>query len=185
MYIADLDQRKVSFDPAKVFVAPGAVIIGSVTIGDGSSIWFNTVIRGDVEQITIGCNTNVQDGSVLHADSGCQLIINDKVTIGHKAMLHGCQVGAGSLIGINAVVLNGASIGKNCIVGANSLVPENMKIPDNSLVIGTPARVVKTLNQAQIAQLAMSAKHYADNGRLFKTGLQPRNDLVEALDPST
>ena len=178
MYIADLNQRKVNFDPAEVFVAHGVVIIGSVNIGNGSSIWFNSVIRGDVEQITIGCNTNIQDGSVLHADQGAKLVIGDNVTVGQKVMLHGCQIGEGSLIGINAVVLHGAQIGKHCSIGANALVPENMVIPDNSLVIGTPAKVVKTLNAQQIAQLAMSAKHYVENARLFKASLSLRNDLM-------
>ena len=156
-----------------VFVAPSADVIGMVVLGDGASIWFNAVLRGDTDRIEIGAGTNVQDNAVLHTDPGIQARIGQGVTIGHCAMVHGCTVGDNSLIGINAVILNGACIGKNCLIGANALVPEGMEIPDNSLVLGTPARVVRQLDERAIAGLVESAASYRDKAKAFLSSLVP------------
>lgn len=152
------------------WVADSAVVIGNVLLKQDASVWFNAVIRGDNELITIGEGSNVQDGSVLHTDQGYPLTIGSHVTIGHKVMLHGCEIGEGSLIGINAVVLNGAKIGKNCIIGANALITEGKEIPDNSMVMGSPGRVVKTLTDEQAVGIRFGAIHYVENARRFKAG---------------
>jgi carbonic anhydrase/acetyltransferase-like protein (isoleucine patch superfamily) len=155
-----------------VYIAPGAHVIGKVVLKQNSSVWFNTVIRGDCDVITIGENSNVQDGSVLHTDVGVPLTIGKGVTIGHKVMLHGCEVGDYSLIGINSVVLNGAKIGKYCVIGANSLITENMHIPDGSLVMGSPAKIIKSIPELQQKTLEKSAQHYVDNAKKFSTQLK-------------
>lgn len=149
------------------FVAESAMVIGNVLLKEGASVWFNAVIRGDNELITIGDGSNVQDGSVLHTDPGFPLTIGANVTIGHKVMLHGCTIGDNSLIGINAIVLNGAKIGKNCLVGAGALVTEGKEIPDNSMVLGAPGKVVRELSPQQAEGLRMSALHYVQNGARF------------------
>lgn len=154
------------------WVAPNATIIGSVVLGDNVSIWFNAVIRADNDIIEIGENSNIQDGSVLHVDHGVPIKIGKGVTVGHKVMLHGCTIGDNSLIGINAVVLNKAKIGNNCIIGANSLVPEGMVIPDNSLVMGTPAKVVKEIHDGHKGMLKLSAMHYVEHGKEFAEHLE-------------
>ncbi len=154
-----------------VFIAPGSHIIGSVELKKGSSVWFNAVLRGDCDQITVGENTNIQDGSVLHTDENVPLVIGKGVTVGHKVMLHGCQIGDYSLIGINAVVLNGAKIGKYCLIGANSLVTENMQIPDGSVVMGSPAKVVKQLPEKHYKLLEASAQHYVENAQNYLSHL--------------
>ncbi|MBT8149749.1 MAG: gamma carbonic anhydrase family protein [Pseudomonadales bacterium] len=154
------------------FVAPNASVIGNVTLHSHSSVWFGVVIRGDVERIEIGPRSNVQDGSVLHADPGHPLEIGADVTVGHKAVVHGCRIGDGSLIGINAVVLNGAKIGKHCLIGAGSLVTENSDIADGSVVMGCPGTIVKTLSGEQQQALALGAAHYVDNASQFTCGLQ-------------
>ena len=154
-----------------VWVAPNASVVGDVTLAENASVWFGVVIRCDNEPITIGKDTNIQDNSVLHSDPGMPLTIGAGVTVGHKAMLHGCMIGDNSLIGIGATVLNGAVIGKNCIVGAHALVTEGKVIPDNSLVVGSPARVMKTLGEPQEQMLKMSALHYVQNAKRFKDGL--------------
>lgn len=156
-----------------VYLAPGCHVIGSVTLEKDSSVWFNAVVRGDCDHITIGEGSNIQDGSVLHTDENVPLTIGKGVTVGHKVMLHGCQVGDFSLIGINAVILNGAKIGSYCLVGANSLVTENMQIPDGSVVMGSPAKVVKALTDQQKLQLEGSAKHYTENAKHFAQHLSP------------
>jgi carbonic anhydrase/acetyltransferase-like protein (isoleucine patch superfamily) len=153
------------------WVADSAQVMGNVELGDDASVWFGAVIRGDTEVIRIGKRTNIQDASVLHADVGQPLTIGDDVTVGHKVMLHGCTIGDGSLIGIGAVVLNGARIGKGCLVGAGALVTEGKEFPDGSMIIGSPAKVVRELNAEQREGLLMSAAHYVDNARRFKTGL--------------
>jgi carbonic anhydrase/acetyltransferase-like protein (isoleucine patch superfamily) len=153
------------------WVADSAQVMGNVELGDDASVWFGAVIRGDTEVIRIGKRTNIQDASVLHADVGKPLTIGDDVTVGHKVMLHGCTIGDGSLIGIGAVVLNGARIGKGCLVGAGALVTEGKEFPDGSMIIGSPAKVVRELNAEQREGLLMSAAHYVDNARRFKTGL--------------
>ncbi|MEQ8954747.1 MAG: gamma carbonic anhydrase family protein [Gammaproteobacteria bacterium] len=155
------------------FVAHNATVIGKVRLENNASVWFNAVIRGDCDWIIIGENSNVQDGAVLHTDPGIQLIIGRNVTVGHKVMLHGCTIGDNSLIGINSVILNGAKIGRNCLIGANSLVTENKEIPDGSLVMGSPAKVIKTLSEEQQAQLKASADNYVQNFKRFKAQLQP------------
>jgi carbonic anhydrase/acetyltransferase-like protein (isoleucine patch superfamily) len=155
-----------------VFVAPGAHVIGKVVMQQNSSVWFNAVVRGDCDVITIGENSNVQDGSVLHTDFGVPLTIGKGVTIGHKVMLHGCEIGDYSLIGINSVVLNGAKIGKYCVIGANSLITENMQIPDGSLVMGSPAKIIKPIPEQQQKMLEQSAQHYVDNAKRFLSQLK-------------
>jgi len=154
------------------WVADSAQVMGSVVLGENVSVWFGAVLRGDTEPLTIGRNSNVQDLSVLHADVGSPLTIGENVTIGHQVMLHGCTVGDNSLIGIQAVVLNNAKIGRNSIVGAGSVVTEGKEFPDNSLIIGSPAKVVRTLDDAAAAKLRASAEHYVDNGRRFAKGLK-------------
>lgn len=154
------------------YVAPGAHVIGDVELQQQSSVWFNAVLRGDCEKITLGQKSNVQDGAVLHCDPGYPLVIGEGVTIGHRATLHGCCIGDYSLVGINAVVLNGAKIGKHCIVGANALVKEHMEIPDRSVVMGTPAKIVKQLTLVQVKQLELSAQHYTQNAARYQVGLQ-------------
>lgn len=158
------------------FVAPNSSIIGNVDIGEGASVWFNVVMRGDMDKISIGKNTNVQDGSILHVDKGFPIAISEGVTVGHKVMLHGCSIGENSLIGMNAVVLNGANIGKNCIIGANSLVTENMEVPDGHLALGSPAKVIKPLDEKTFALLKKSAEHYVENGQNYKENLTLLND---------
>ena len=155
------------------FIADGAVVIGSVVLEHNASIWFNAVIRGDNDVITIGENSNIQDGSVLHTDGGIPLTVGKNVTVGHKVMLHGCDIGDNSLIGINAVVLNGAKIGKNCLIGANALIPEGKEIPDGSLVMGSPGKVVRELSPEQIKGLEMSALHYVENAKRYLKDLKP------------
>lgn len=157
--------------PENYFIADTAVVIGNVALGNDASIWFNVVIRGDSELITIGAETNIQDGVVMHTDPGYPMTLGRGVTVGHKAMLHGCIIGDYSLVGINAVVLNGAKIGSHCIIGANALVTENMEIPDGSLVMGTPAKVRRQLSSEQQRTLELTAQHYVRNGRRFKAGL--------------
>lgn len=157
---------------ASAWVADSAQVMGTVNIGDDASIWFGTVVRGDTSSITIGEGSNVQDASVLHADLGMSLVIGRHVTVGHQVMLHGCTIGDESLIGIGAIVLNGAKIGKNCLVGAGALVTEGKEFPDGSMIIGSPARVVKQLTPEQMQGLRQSAQHYIDNAHRFKAGLR-------------
>jgi carbonic anhydrase/acetyltransferase-like protein (isoleucine patch superfamily) len=159
------------------FVAENATVLGNVILENNASVWFNAVIRGDNATITIGENSNIQDGSVLHSDDGVPLTIGKNVTVGHKVMLHGCTIGDNSLIGINAVILNNAKIGKNCLIGANTLIPEGKVIPDGSLVMGSPGKVVRELNAEQKAMLIASANSYVQNFKRFKSELKldPRN----------
>jgi len=169
-----LEGQKVALLGDEHFVAPNATVIGNVELHDCSSVWFNVVIRGDNDPIIIGSGSNVQDGAVLHTDPGFTLRIGSNVTVGHQAMLHGCEVGDGSLIGINAVVLNGAKIGKGCLIGANALVTEGMQIPDYSLVVGSPAKIKRTLSAEQVAGLQENALHYVENMRRYKRALEPQ-----------
>jgi len=158
------------------WIAPQAVVVGNVHLHAGASVWFNAVVRGDNEPIVIGEGSNVQDAAVLHSDPGSPLTIGKGVTIGHHAMLHGCTVGDHTLIGINAVVLNGAVIGKHCIIGANALVTEGKQIPDGSLVVGSPAKVVRELSEEQRQGLEENAAHYVANAVRFAAGLTPQDD---------
>lgn len=155
------------------FVADNATVIGRVALHEHCSIWFNVVIRGDNDLITIGPESNVQDGSVLHTDSGVRLSLGRGVTVGHKAMLHGCEVGDYSLIGINAVVLNGARIGKHCLIGANTLIPEGMIVPDGSLVVGAPGKIKRELGENQRKMLELSAAHYVENAARYMKSMKP------------
>ena len=154
------------------WVADNAQVVGDVHMAVDSSVWFSSVVRGDTATIRIGEGTNIQDGSVLHADVGIPLTIGKHVTVGHMVQLHGCTIGDESLIGIGAVVLNGAKIGKNCLVGAGSLVTEGKEFPDGSMILGSPAKVVRQLTPEQIEGLRRSAKHYVNNKNRFKAGLK-------------
>ncbi|UBX51922.1 gamma carbonic anhydrase family protein [Acinetobacter pseudolwoffii] len=150
------------------WVAPTATVIGQVELGQQVSIWFGAVVRADNSKIKLGDFSNVQENAVLHTDAGIEMQIGNYVTIGHQAMLHGCTIGDNSLIGIQAVILNHAVIGKNCIIGANALIPEGKIIPDNSVVMGSPGKVVKTLDKDSIQKLKMSALHYAGHFQKFQ-----------------
>ncbi len=153
---------------ADAWVASNATLIGKVKLEKNSSIWFNAVLRGDIELITIGENSNIQDGSVLHTDPGYKLNVGKGVTVGHMVMLHGCQIADDTLIGIGSVILNNAKIGKNCIVGANSLITENKIIPDNSLVVGSPGRVLRKVTEEEIQAIHENAKHYVEGSKKYK-----------------
>ena len=154
-----------------VWIADTATVIGDVRLGKNVNVWFGAILRGDNDPITIGENTNIQDGSVLHTDDGVPFDIGANVTVGHKVMLHGCTVGEGSLIGINAVVLNRAVIGKHCLIGANSLIPEGKVIPDRSLVCGSPGRIIRELTDHEIAKLKLSADNYVNNALRYQKQL--------------
>ncbi len=160
-------------DDGSLFVAPGAHVMGRVRLGKNVGVWFGAVIRGDNEWMTIGDDTNIQDNATLHSDFGFPLTIGAGCTIGHGAIVHGCTIGENSLIGMGATVLNGARIGKNCIVGANALVTEGKEFPDNSLIVGAPARAVRSLDEAAAEKLEMSARHYVANAKRFASGLTP------------
>ncbi|MDA0240924.1 MAG: gamma carbonic anhydrase family protein [Proteobacteria bacterium] len=167
-----LDGIGVDFDPSTTWVAPSADIVGNVKLGPGSSVWWNAVIRGDNELISVGARSNVQDGSVLHTDPGYPLMIGEDVTIGHMCMLHGCTIGDGSLIGIGSIILNGAKIGKNCLVGANSLVTENKEFEDGTMIIGSPAKAVKKLSPEQLEGMAQNSHWYVERAKLYASKLE-------------
>jgi carbonic anhydrase/acetyltransferase-like protein (isoleucine patch superfamily) len=171
MAIYELDGKAPQLG-ANAWVADNAQVIGRVELGENASVWFGVVIRGDTEQIRIGRNTNIQDASVLHADFGVPLILGDNVSVGHQVMLHGCTIGDGSLIGIQAVVLNNAKIGRNCIVGAGSVVTEGKEFPDNSLIFGSPAKLVRTLDAKGLEMIAYIAEHYVENAARYRRGLK-------------
>ncbi|SHI31683.1 gamma carbonic anhydrase family protein [Wenxinia saemankumensis] len=168
----DLDGARPHLDPT-AWVAPGAHVIGKVILSAHASVWFGATIRGDNEPITVGEGSNVQENCVFHTDMGYPLTIGADCTIGHKAMLHGCTIGDGTLIGMGATVLNGAVIGQGCLIGAGALVTEGKRIPDGSLVLGAPGRVVRPLDDEAIAALRASAAHYRENARRFRAGLRP------------
>ena len=168
IYELDLVAPRIA---GSAWVADSAQVMGNVELAEDTSIWFGAILRGDTETITIGRGSNIQDGSVLHADIGKPLTLGENVTVGHKVMLHGCTIGDGSLIGIGAVVLNGAKIGKGSIVGAGALVTEGKEFPDGSMIIGSPAKAVRELSADQQDALKMSAMHYIENARRFKNGL--------------
>ena len=171
MAIYQLDDLTPLIDPT-AWVADNAQVLGRVSLAEHSSVWFGVVIRGDTDSITIGRGSNIQDNSVLHADHGMPLVVGEHVTVGHQVMLHGCTIGDNSLIGIGAVVLNGAKIGKNCLVGAGALVTEGKEFADGSLILGSPAKAVKPLSEAQISALKLSAQHYMLNAERYKKGLK-------------
>lgn len=153
------------------FVAENATLIGSVVLEKDSSVWFNAVLRGDNDVITIGEGSNIQDGSVLHTDDGIPLTVGRNVTVGHKVMLHGCQVADNCLIGINAVILNHVKVGPNCLIGANALIPEGREIPEGSLVLGSPGKIARQLSAEEIEQIRHSGHHYVHNARRYRTSL--------------
>lgn len=171
MAIYQLGEHAPAIDPT-AYVTESANIIGKARIEAHASIWFDVTIRGDNELITVGENSNVQEGCILHTDMGYPLTIGKNVTVGHQAMLHGCTIGESSLIGIQAVILNGAKIGKNCLVGAGALVTEGKEFPDNSLIIGTPAKAVRTLSEEDITRMQGNTASYVKRGQLFKTQLK-------------
>jgi carbonic anhydrase/acetyltransferase-like protein (isoleucine patch superfamily) len=160
-------------DGQGAWVAPGARLIGRVILGPEASVWFNAVLRGDNEPITVGAGSNIQDGCVCHTDMGSPLIVGADCTVGHMAILHGCIVGEGSLVGMGATVLNGARIGSGVLIGAGALVTEGKEIPDGVLVIGRPAKVVRELSAEEIAGLRRSASGYRANAARFRAGLRP------------
>lgn len=171
MAIYELDGKAPQLGKG-AWVADSAQVIGAVDLGENASVWFGAVIRGDNETIRIGRNANIQDGSLLHSDAGVPLTLGDNVSVGHQVMLHGCTIGEGSLIGIQAVVLNNAKIGRNCIVGAGSVVTEGKEFPDNSLILGSPARLVRTLDEKGLAMIARIAEHYVENAARYRNGLK-------------
>jgi carbonic anhydrase/acetyltransferase-like protein (isoleucine patch superfamily) len=170
-----LNERIPELRGERHFIAENAAVIGTVILENNVSVWFNAVLRGDNEPIHIGANSNIQDGAVLHTDLGIPLNVAANVSVGHQAMLHGCTVGEGSLIGIKATILNHSIIGKNCLIGANTLITEGKVIPDNSLVIGSPGKVVRTLTDAEIAALLANAAHYVELVARYTGGLLPCN----------
>ena len=166
----DLKDKKPQ-NSGENWVATNATIIGDVTLEKNSSIWFNAVLRGDIENIYIGEGSNIQDGSVLHTDPGCPLKVGKDVTVGHLVMLHGCIIGDNSMIGIGAVILNKAKIGKNCIIGAKALITENKVIPDNSLVIGSPGKVIREVTEEEKKSVLENTKHYQDNWKKYSKSI--------------
>lgn len=180
-----LGERRLEARTSRYWIAPNATVIGSVTLGDNASIWFNAVLRADNDTITLGDNTNVQDGAVLHVDPGTPLTLGQGVTVGHHVMLHGCEIGDNSLIGINAVVLNRAKIGRNCIIGANALVPEGMEVPDNSLVLGSPGKVVKEIGDKHRAMLVAGWQHYVEHARHYERDLHPDERFAGSAGKTT
>lgn len=178
-----LDDVAPRIDEHVGWIAPTAVLVGDVVVGPEVGIWFGVVARGDIETITIGARTNVQENCVLHTDKGFPLTIGENVTIGHSAIVHGCTIGDNSLIGMGATVLNGAIIGKNCLIGANALVTEGKVIPDNSLVMGAPAKVVREIDAAGVAGLTASADRYVANAKRFAAGMTPIADLGPDFEP--
>lgn len=167
-----IDGKRPTLEGGGHWIAPDAQVIGDVTLGNEASVWFGTVIRGDVDRIVIGERTNIQDQSALHTDAGIRLSVGNDVTVGHQAMLHGCTIGDGSLVGIGATVLNHAVIGRQSLVGAHALVTEGKQFPDGVLIMGAPAKVVRELSDDERRMLAASAAHYVANARRFRDGLE-------------
>nr|WP_295892384.1 gamma carbonic anhydrase family protein [uncultured Devosia sp.] len=166
-----LDGVAPQIDPDIGWIAPTAVLVGDIIVGPEVGIWFGVVARGDIERITIGARTNVQENCVLHTDTGYPLDIGDNCTIGHSAIVHGCTIGDNTLVGMGATVLNGARIGKNCLIGANALITEGKEIPDNSMVVGAPGKVIRQIDDEGVRGLAASAERYVRNARRFASGL--------------
>jgi carbonic anhydrase/acetyltransferase-like protein (isoleucine patch superfamily) len=169
----DLATRRVQLRGGNHYIAPNATLIGDVILEDRASVWFNVVIRGDNEPISVGARANIQDGSVLHTDAGVPLTLGSSVSVGHLVMLHGCAIGQGSLVGIKAVILNHAVIGRECLIGANTLIPEGKVIPDRVLVLGSPGKVVRTLTEDEVAGLYRIADHYVENAERYRRDLRP------------
>lgn len=177
MSIFSLRERVVRFTSDEWYVADNATVVGSVVIGHQANLWFNVVVRGDSDVITIGDRVNIQDAAVLHTDAGILLTLGRGVCVGHKAMLHGCTIGDGSLVGINSVVLNRAEIGKHCIVGAGALVPEGKRFPDGVLLLGSPAKAVRDIRPDEITWIESIAAGYVNRARLYKSALTSQREI--------
>jgi carbonic anhydrase/acetyltransferase-like protein (isoleucine patch superfamily) len=170
--IYTLEGRSPKFLGPDYFIAENAAVIGAVTLHNNASIWWSCTVRGDTDELIIGENTNIQDGSVLHTDPGIKLRIGRDVTVGHLCMLHGCEIGDNTLIGIKSVILNNAKIGRNCIIGANTLITEGKQIPDNSLVMGSPGKIVRQVTPQEAQMLTLQAAHYVENARRYRQHLK-------------
>lgn len=170
MPVRSLGERCPHVD-STAYVADGAQVIGDVVLGPETSVWFNAVLRGDTERISIGSGSNVQDGAVLHADPGYPCVVGARVVTGHGAILHGCEIGDDCLIGMGAIVLNGARIGPNSIVAAGALVPEGKAFPPRALIMGVPAKMVREVNTDDLAQIAAGARHYQERARIYRDKL--------------
>ncbi|MEX1153406.1 gamma carbonic anhydrase family protein [Parvibaculum sp.] len=166
------DARPILPPDGEYWIAPNAQVMGNVKLEKNASVWFGAVLRGDNELITIGENSNVQDGSVLHTDPGSPLTIERDVTIGHMVMLHGCTIGAGSLVGIGSIILNNTRIGKGCLIGANTLIAEGKDIPDYSMVLGAPGKIIRTLDKETAEALRLSSDHYVQNWKRYASGMK-------------
>ena len=173
LYALDGAEVKIP-GPGRYWVAPSAAVIGRVTLGEDTSVWFNAVIRGDNETIRIGARCNVQEGAVLHVDPGFPMLIEDVVTVGHMVMLHGCTIGKGALIGIGAIVLNGAKIGGGCLIGAGALIPQGKEIPPNSLVMGAPGKIIREVNDKDRELIAWGVDDYVKRSKLFARTMSPQ-----------
>ncbi len=167
-----LGPHALATESEEYWIAPGAVVIGRVRLGHEASVWWGCVLRGDGEPIEIGARTNIQDGTICHTDPGFPLVVGADVTVGHAAVLHGCTIGEGSLIGIGAIVLTGARIGRNCLVAARALVAEGKEIPDNSLVMGSPGRIVGEVRPEQLARMARGTRAYVENWKRYRRELR-------------
>ncbi len=171
-----LDGQSVDTPPSGSFwVAPNAILLGKVKLEEDASIWFGAILRGDNELITVGARSNVQDGSVLHTDPGFPLTIGEDCTIGHMAMLHGCTIGRGSLVGIGSIIMNGAKIGEECVIGAGALVPEGKEIPPRSMVLGSPGKVVRQLSDEDVQRFGRGVQRYVANWKRYAVGLVPQD----------
>ena len=174
MPLYSIDGRRPKLPASgRYWIAPDARVIGWVELGEDCGVWFGATLRGDTEWITVGARSNIQEGCTLHTDIGFPLVIGEDCTIGHGALVHGCTIGDGSLIGMGAIVLNGAKIGRGCLVGAGAIATEGKNYPDHSLIVGAPARVARALGEKEIAILRVSAAHYVENWRRFAKGLEP------------
>ena len=171
--IATLGDKKLTTTSDNFWIAPDANVIGDVQMGEDTSIWFNATLRADYEPIIIGEGSNIQDGSVIHTDPGHECRVGKFVTVGHMVMLHGCDIGDGSLIGIGSVILNGAKIGKNCIIGSKALITEGAVIPDGSMVMGMPGKIKRELTKEEQEMIPLSAKHYIENYKKYKELYKP------------
>ena len=169
--IIDLGSKTLQTDGDAFYIAPNATVIGDVRLSKDASIWFNATLRADNEPIFVGEGSNIQDGSIIHTDPGFSTSIGKYVTVGHMVMLHGCEIGDGSLIGIGSVILNGAKIGKNCIIGAKALITENKEIPDNSLVMGSPGKIIREVTEEEKKAVIENTKHYQDNWKKYSKSI--------------
>ncbi len=174
--ICRVGNRRVRLIGKEHFVAPNAILIGSVVLEDCASVWFNSVIRADNEVITVGAGSNIQDGCVLHTDEGIPLTVGRGVTIGHGALLHGCEIGDGCLIGIASIILNRVRVGRNCLIGANTLITAEKIIPANSLVLGSPGKVIRSVTDEEIQRIRLSAENYVANMRRYLVSFRSENE---------